>query len=161
MKLSISAIPKLLPEGSQICLPIILHLESDEENKSLASQWSPSSFPFQEERDWSISKDIITQHIENIENLLSSSREIGYFYPEDCSLTLDREQFFHYLLTGCKVSKALNRLLKNTRFDLVGMEKFKLSTLLSGGAGDDFKIKNSSEILELSEQLRIFNQKKK
>lgn len=41
------------------------------------------------------------------------------------------------------------------------MEKFQLSTLLSGGSGDSFEIKNSSEILELSEKLRIFNNKKK
>ncbi|AFN65186.1 hypothetical protein WEN_01975 [Mycoplasma wenyonii str. Massachusetts] len=127
-------------------------MESDEESNSLASNWSPSVFPFQENRDLTSSKDIVTQHSEYVEKLLSPIKEIGYYYPEDQSLTLDRSQFCHYLLSGCKVSKALQRLLQNIEFDLAGMEKFQLSTLLSGGKGQVFEVKNTSKILEFSER---------
>ncbi|RAO94917.1 hypothetical protein DNK47_02490 [Mycoplasma wenyonii] len=162
MKLSISAVPKRTEGNSQICFPIVLYLESEEEDSSSPfPEWSPSAFPFSENEIWDKPEDIVAKHTERMKELFRTQKEIGYFYPEGCFVSLDRDLFCHYLLAGCKPNRALQRLLKNIEFELTGLEKFQLYKLLSGGKDSYFEVKNSSNILELSEKLRKLQQKNK
>lgn len=162
MKLSISAVPKRFKGSSKICFPIVLYLESEEEdNSSSFPEWSPSAFPFPENEEWERPEDIIAQHTERMKDLLRTKKEIGYFYPEDCSVSLDRDLFCHYLLAGCKPNRALQRLLKNIDFELTSLEKLRIGNLLSGGKDSYFEVKNSSKMLELSEKHRKINRENK